>query len=293
MIPTIDHKEEVRPGQSITQTVIDGVNVFAFNVKPGDVQWWDQGEGNRGSNGRFNERAELAYAPAPDNQKYRSPYNVTENSGLQVYDIDFWLKQGFPTHVSANHEWAVFFQFHVQPNNKGIKGFGGVTFHDGQFTFENPNGDGSYFLKVPAKPESWFKPSMRVFWASDDSGWVEIWDRVSNKTLGEYHGPNIAKGEFKYLKQGYYRAGGLPEGTVYQTQLKITQGDQVATLAPPTTPSDPGSYNPTPEDLTVLKQALATLITIPPQIQTLQSVLAKVQSDVKAVLDKGPKPWPK
>jgi hypothetical protein len=55
----------------------------------------------------------------------------------------------------------------------------------------------------------------------------------------------------------------------------------------------PGSYTPSPEDQKVLKQALATLITLPPKIATIQGVLTSVLNDVRAVLDKGEKPWPK
>ena len=71
--PKIDHYEAVRgpsdaPGtgqdDSIQLVTIDGHQYLQFSLKPGDVQPWDQGEGNRGSNGKFNERAEVSLAPA-------------------------------------------------------------------------------------------------------------------------------------------------------------------------------------------------------------------------------------
>jgi hypothetical protein len=89
--PAINHFEAVRgpanapgtgPNDSITQTTIGGTAVYAFNVKPGDVQSWDRAEGNAGGNQQSNERAEISYAPAPDTAKSQSPFNVHE--GLLV-----------------------------------------------------------------------------------------------------------------------------------------------------------------------------------------------------------------
>jgi hypothetical protein len=243
--PRIDHFEAVRgpanaPGtganDSIQQIIFDGVSVVAFTVRPGDVQEWDLAEGNAGANKLPNERAEISYAPAPDSQKATSPYNVREGM-TQTYDVDYRFKSGFPPHVSARHEWAVLTQFHPQPGAKGIPGFPGATFHDGQITFENPNGDGAYFAKVLGTPDTWIRIRMAVKWSADADGYAVVQDRMTGQIVGRYDGATIAPGEFKYVKQGYYRAGGLPEGTVYQTLLDVHEGDLTATAPAPAAPA--------------------------------------------------------
>jgi hypothetical protein len=241
--PKIDHREQVR-SDSIQEITVDGVSVFAFTVKPGDVQEWDLAEGNAGGNKQPNERAEISYAPAPDSQKATSPANVREGM-TQTYDVDYRFKSGFPSHVSARHEWAVLTQFHPQPNAKGIPGFSGATFHDGQITFENPNGDGSYFAKVLGTPDSWFRLRMAVKWSAGKDGYAVVQDRMTKQIIGRYDGPTIAPGEFKYVKQGYYRAGGLPEGTVYQTLLEVNEGDlTMAAMPTDTGKADTGATAP-------------------------------------------------
>lgn len=247
MQPRIDHFEAVRgpstapgtsPTDSIRQITIGGVAAYAFTVKPGDVQEWDLAEGNAGANRQPNERAEISYAPAPDSQKATSPYNVKEGM-TQTYDVDYWFLPGFPSHVSARHEWAVLTQFHPQPGAKGIPGFSGATFHDGQITFENPNGDGAYFAKMSIKADGTTKHSIRmaVKWSAGRDGYVVIQGRTTGALIGRYDGPTIAPGEFKYIKQGYYRAGGLPLGTVYQTWLDINEGDLTGTVTATTPPA--------------------------------------------------------
>ena len=62
--PKIDHLEAVR-ADSIQQVTIGGKSVYAFNVKPGDVQEWDLAEGNAGANKLPNERAEISTLPHP------------------------------------------------------------------------------------------------------------------------------------------------------------------------------------------------------------------------------------
>jgi hypothetical protein len=235
----IDHREQIR-SDSIQEITVDGVSVFAFTVRPGDVQEWDLAEGNAGANKLPNERAEISYAPAPDSQKATSPYNVREGM-TQTYDVDYRFKSGFPSHVSARHEWAVLTQFHPQPNAKGIPGFSGATFHDGQITFENPNGDGSYFARIQAAADTWFRLRMAVKWSAGKDGYAVVQDRMTGKIVGRYDGPTIAPGEWKYIKQGYYRAGGLPEGTVYQTLLDVNDGDLTATAPPAPAPAVPAA----------------------------------------------------
>lgn len=85
--PKVDHMVGVRT-DSIQRMTLDGVDCFAFTLKPGDVMDFDRVEGNRGPNGQFNERAEISCAPAQGTQKYKGPYNVKEGM-LQTYDVDY------------------------------------------------------------------------------------------------------------------------------------------------------------------------------------------------------------
>lgn len=286
--PKIDHFEVV-PGHpdSITTATLDGIGCYAFKLQSGWVQDWDKGEGNRGGNGQFNERAEISYAPAPDTQKANSPVNVREGM-LQTYDVDYLFAPGFPAHVAARHEWAVLTQFHVQPGHNGAPGFGGATVHDGAITFDSPNGDGSYFASVPIKTGVWFRIRMAVKWSAGKDGYAKIVDRATGKLVGRYDGPTIAPGEWKYLKQGYYRAGGLPEATVYQSSpggplVDITDGDltDVAPVQPPAPPS-PSKPSVDPE------AAAALLMASIEQLNEIIAGAAKVRDDAQALLDKGP-----
>lgn len=229
--PKIDHFERVADDR-IVQTSIDGVPCWAFTVRPGDVQSWDVG--NIGPNQKPNERAEISYAPAQGTEKHKSPYNVHEGM-LQTYDVDLWFAAGFPPHVAAKHEWALALQFHPEDDHKANTphGFGGVAVHDSAITFDNPNGDGGYFGKVPIVTEKWIKLRMAVKWSAGKDGYAKIVDRQTNTPIARYDGPTITAGEFKYLKQGYYRAGGLPTGMVYQTQIGISEGDLTETAPTP------------------------------------------------------------
>lgn len=257
--PRIDHFEAKRP-DSITLTTVDGVSCYAFTVRAGDVQDWDIG--NIGSNGKPNERAEISYAPAPGPQKVNSKFNVREGM-TQTYDVDYRFKAGWPTHDAAKHEWAVLTQFHPQDDHKaGVpNGFGGATVHGQEITFDDPMGSGSYFARVPIKTDTWHKIRMVVKWSAGKDGYAKIVDRDTGKLLGGYVGQTITAGEFKYVKQGYYRAGGLPEGTVYQSSpggplVEISDGDLTATVATPAAPAkgknsaplDPGKPSVQPND---------------------------------------------
>lgn len=294
--PKIDHQEAVR-ADSIVPLVLDGVSCYAFNVKPGDVQQFDQGEGNRGSNGQFNERAEIAYAPAQGTLKHTSPVNVREGM-LQTYDIDFRFKAGFPPHDAAKHEWAVLAQFHPQDDHKAgtPNGFGGATVHNGEITFDDPMGSGSYFARIPIKPDTWIRVRMVVKWSSGTDGYAKIVDRATGALVGRYAGPTIAPGEFKYLKQGYYRAGGLPEGTVYQSSpggplIDIREGD--LTLAAPTptptptpTPVAPAAFDPSKPSVNPNAGA-ALAMSVVEQADAVIAVMTKIRKDAQALLDKG------
>lgn len=279
--PKIDHIVRVAEDR-VQQVTVDGVTCWAFTVKPGDVLDFDRIEGNRGPNGRFNERAEISAAPAQGTQKYKGPYNVREGM-LQTYDVDYRFAAGFPAHVSANHEWAVLTQYHPQDDTKSsFKGFGGATFHDGAITFEHPRGDGSTFARIPIKPDTWYRIRMVVKWSAGKDGFAKVIDRATGKPLGRYDGPTLAPGEFKYgPMQGYYRAGGLPAATVYQSSpsgplIDINDGDLSETEAPPVQP-------PEQPVVDAGAQQLAAMIA---QVRPAVTTMIKAIADAQAFLDK-------
>jgi hypothetical protein len=276
--PKIDHIVRVAEDR-VQQVTIDGVPCYAFTVKPGDVLDFDRIEGNRGPNGQFNERAEISCAPAQGTQKYKGPYNVKEGM-LQTYDVDYRFAAGFPAHVSANHEWAVLTQYHPQDDTKSsFKGFGGATFHDGAITFDHPSGDGSTFAKMPITADGKTKHQIRmvVKWTSGQSGFAKVIDRTTGNLLGRYDGPTLPPGEWKYgPMQGYYRAGGLPAATVYQSSpggplIDITDGDlsETAPAPTPTTTTPP----PAPGATTASVQEYAACL-----IQTRNAMQAQIDT---------------
>jgi hypothetical protein len=263
--PKIDHIVRVAEDR-VQQVTIDGVPCYAFTVKPGDVLDFDRIEGNRGPNGQFNERAEISCAPA--------------QGMLQTYDVDYRFAAGFPAHVSANHEWAVLTQYHPQDDTKSsFKGFGGATFHDGAITFDHPSGDGSTFAKMPITADGKTKHQIRmvVKWTSGQSGFAKVIDRTTGNLLGRYDGPTLPPGEWKYgPMQGYYRAGGLPAATVYQSSpggplIDITDGDlsETAPAPTPTTTTPP----PAPGATTASVQEYAACL-----IQTRNAMQAQIDT---------------
>lgn len=236
--PKVDHVEAVR-SDSIQPVTIDGQLFTAFTVKLGDVQDWDRQAGNRGPNGELNERAEVAYAAAPSGEKVKSPYNVTDKTGKQTIDIDLRVKAGWPNHDPAMHGWGTWVQMHSRDNlpSGTFRGFNGVSVHGNDITLEVPGAEGSYLAREPVPVEKTIRRRLVVNWTSKADGYVKWVDRETGKVLGRYDGPTIAPNEWKYLKQGYYRAGGLPPGTVYQSSpggplMDISPGDLTETAAP-------------------------------------------------------------
>jgi hypothetical protein len=282
--PKIEHLEAVRP-ESIVQTTVDGVPAYAFTLRDGDVQSWDKG--NIGPSGKPNQRAEISYEVAPSSQKGKSPYDVTDKTGKRTYDIDYRFKAGWP----KDQRWAVLTQFHPQDDNpSGFHGFGGVTVHGNEITLDNPNGDGGYFARIPIRTDAWFQFRLVVNWSSKADGFVKLVSRATGAVLGRYDGPTIAAGEFKYLKQGYYRDGGITaEGTVYETLMDISEGDLSAVVVPPAPAPTPTPSVMSPEQkaawLAMLQETRDGLWAGATTMQT--------QGDkIQALLDKGDRgPW--
>lgn len=280
MKPTIEHIEAVRP-DSVIPAVVDNIPCYAFTLKNGDVQAWDVG--NIGPSGKANQRAEISYAPAPGNLKVNSPYNVTEKTGLQTYDAKYRFKAGWPT----TQRWAVLTQFHPQDDNpSGIHGFGGITVHGNEITMDIPDDpNGGYFYRSVIKTDVWYDFRLVVNWASNAAGYVKLIDRSTGKVLANYSGRTVAPGEFKYIKQGYYRDGGITaEGTVYETLLDITQGDASTTSPAPVPTPAPA---PSPNTWSHGEEARALLIAQLPTLEAMVGVATKMRDDVKALLDKG------
>jgi hypothetical protein len=297
--PKIDHFEAVRP-DSITLTTVDGVSCYAFNVRDGDIQPWDVN--NIGPSGKANQRAEISFAPAPGGLKYTSPYNVTDKAGKKTYDVDYRFKAGFP----LDQRWAVLTQFHPQDDNpSGFHGFGGVTIHGKEITLDNPSGDGGYFGYIPIQTDKWVRLRIAVNWSSKADGYAKVVSRATGAVIGLYKGPTIAAGEFKYVKQGYYRDGGITaEGTVYETLMDISEGDLTEAVTPPA-PSPPSSGVDIARASAGLKALLDTrrqLEAAIPQIdeeidallaqattlQTRRNELQTSRDQIASVLDKGP-----
>lgn len=278
--PKIDHLEAVRP-DSVIQTTIDGVSLWSFLLRAGDVQSWDAA--NIGPSGKPNQRAELSLAAAPSAAKATSPYNVRATTGKQTYDVDYRFKVGWPT----DHRWAMITQFHPQDDNpSGFKGFTGVSVHGNEITLEEPPNAGTYFAREVIKPDTWYRRRLVVNWSAKADGYVKWVNRDTNALLGRYNGPTIAAGEYKYLKQGYYRDGGTTqEGTVYETLMDIAPGDASDTspvILPAPTPAPAPATGWSHGD-----EAKVLLIEQLPTLETLIGVITKMRDDVKRLLDKG------
>lgn len=287
MIPQIDHREEVRPGQSIQEVVLDGTPCLAFNLRSGDVQEWDKANVASG-NSAPNERAEISYETAQSTAKGRSPINVVPGLPEQLYRLNLRFKAGFPP-----SRWAVFDQFHPPDTWTGKHGFGGISGHGANLDLVDPTDDSgsSFIYRTPLLTDQWYPWDLAVLWRPTPDGYLVLRDRETGRLLVRWTGITMPKDmPYKYIKQGYYRNPTPGEGTVYQTRIDI---NPVSTQAPAPTPALSSGYNPSPDDIAVIRQALATLVTLPPQIATLQGIANKMLSDVKAVLDKGLGPWPK
>lgn len=280
-IPKIDHYEALRP-DSIQALKLDGVDVLAFSLRPGDVQPWDAG--NIGPNGHPNERAEVSYAAAPSSQKGASKYDVREGM-LQTYKLTYRFPVGFPPHSAANHEWAMITQFHVQDEGHApgaVGGFSGVSVHDGQITLGTPDRDGEYIFTEPIVPDAWYHRWLVVKWSATD-GYVKWVDSDSKKVLGHWEGQTISAGEFKYIKQGYYRAGELPASLVYQAQVDIEDGDLTAVEVPPAPPTNAEERRLLLVDLNT--KGFPELLA---QADAAKAAVELMWKRVQDVLDKGP-----
>lgn len=245
--PKIDHYERVQPDR-IQEVIVDGVPVLAFTVKDGDVHEWDKA--NVGPGGKPNERAEISFAAAARDDKVKSPYNVHEGM-RQTYRVKNRFKAGWP----MDQRWATLLQFHLPDTYKGAAsdGFHGISVHGPELTLVNPfDPNGGYFFRTPLKTDTWFGDWwLIVNWSSKGDGYIKLADPATKKILARHDGRNIpATGPDAwgmYLKQGYYRDGGVSqEGTVYQTIVDITDGDLTKGAAPvpepvPVTPPAPAS----------------------------------------------------
>ena len=206
----------------LQQLTMDGRNVLAFTVKPGDVQTWDAK--NVGPGGKPNTRAEVSYTYGPGDQKVNSPYNVTGSTGRQIYDIGLNFANGFPT----DQRWATMLQFHPQDDrNSDGWAFSGISLHGNSidvlrpFTGAGPNGGtDQYIARIPIVTGQWNDMRLDVNWSTGSAGYVKVYN--NGKLVGSYAGPTAKPGVFYYLKQGYYRDGAINQnGTVYQTPLAI------------------------------------------------------------------------
>jgi hypothetical protein len=287
----IDHYEAVRgpanapgtnPRDSITRVTIGGEQYLRFYVEPGDVQAWDTG--NVGPNGEKNERAEVSAAAAYTPDKPKGPFNVREGM-LQTYDVDFYLEAMPPYCDEAQHLWMLWLQFHPDDAHpEYLKGFSGVSYHNGQITIEG--GDGNYFVKEPVVANVKMQRRLVVNWSATD-GYI-IWaDRstaklvdgklIGGRILGRHEAPTIAKGSYHYgPKWGQYRAGKLPAFALCikgADGIEPTVNDGDLTIAADAPPAQPDAGT---------QQLAATLAQIRPAVTTLIKSIA----DAQAFLDK-------
>lgn len=268
--PKIDHLEAVR-ADSVVQATIDGVSCYAFTLRDGDVQQWDAG--NIGPSGKPNERAELSLAAAPTAQKGASSYDVRDNTGKRTYDIDLRFKAGWPT----NQRWAMLWQAHPQDDNpSGFKGFTGVSVHGNEITLETPANEGNYFARESIPTDTWLRRRLVINWSAKGDGYVKWVDRATGKVIGRYDGPTIAAGEYKYLKQGYYRDGGITqEGTVYSTLMDISEGDLSETSTTTTTPPPATGTTTTTQVDAYAAQLKATSAAMKKEAAAIDALLSK------------------
>jgi hypothetical protein len=217
---TIDHIEAVN-SYSIQQGTYHGRdNVWRFEVRNGDVQTWDQG--NIGPSGLPNQRAEISYAATASTQKYLSPYNVTDNIGNFQYRISLFYESGFP----MVERWATQLQFH--PDDSKLSNgwaYSGIQIHDNHLDFvkpfvaDGPTSSDFYFVQ-PIQTGQWYDFVIDVNWSTGGGGWIKVYN--AGTLVGTYTGRNHVAGVYYYLKQGYYRDGGITAtGILYQTQLQI------------------------------------------------------------------------
>lgn len=211
--PVPVHSMSARP-DAIQQTTVDGRQVWQFRLNAGDVTQWDTG--NIGPGGKPNQRAEISYTQAPSSQKANSPYNVTSNTGPRTYAASFKLGTDFPT----DQRWAMLMNFHAADNNVGSPGYGGMSIHGNYLDFAVPGDDSNKFIHVPFQKDRWYDMRQEINWTDKPDGYVRVYD--GDKLLGQYNGPTIQPGTYRYIKQGYYRDGSVNQtGTVYQTPMKI------------------------------------------------------------------------
>lgn len=296
VLPVIDHFEAVAPDR-IRQTTRDGRNVFAFEVRPGDVQEWDRGNIYANS-GLANERAELSYAPGFTGDWHKSPYKADANTGVRSYRIGIGFDPIFP----ADQAWASLFQFHPDaasgygPADAG--NFGGFFIHGNKLEVAMPNG----FVPLGvADSHHWYELRADVKWSAGPDGYVRVYE--ADKLVANYSGVTAASGKFYVPKQGYYRAGGTQGiGIVYETQLVISTPD-VSAPPPVVLPPAPATPPAVPAGLGAKAQAgLDLLVALRVQLQkevtaaqalaaastTAATELQKLDDRIKALLDQGP-----
>ena len=192
----------------IQQTSLDGRNVFAFTVNPGDIVPFDRQNRNVGPGGALNQRAEFAYGSE----------RVTAESGRRVYTMGLNFGQGFP----MDQRWAMVLQFHGKDTNPK-PGFTGVSVHGSNLDVLAPFSAGQPFASIPIQPGQWYDLKLDVNWSAGNDGYVKVYN--GDQLVGQYNGPTASSGTFYYLKQGYYRDGATQTlGTLYETPISISGG---------------------------------------------------------------------
>jgi hypothetical protein len=203
---------------SIQRQMMDGRDVYRFEVRNGDVQPWDVR--NVGPGGKSNQRAEVRYTEGADAAKGNSPYNPTPSTGRVLYDMGVKFDPNYP----LNQRWATLLQFH--PTDQGQPGggmggsFGGIGVHNGYIDIDKPFAEDQHFVHIPIDTNHWYDFKFDINWTNNSSGYIKVYD--GDKLLGQYNGPTI-KSPYAYLKQGYYRDGTVSTtGIVYETPLAVT-----------------------------------------------------------------------
>jgi hypothetical protein len=79
------------------------------------------------------------------------------------------------------------------------------------------------------QPNHWFDFVLHVRWASDNTGFFEVW--VDGRpVLTKTFGPTLYAGQSVYLKQGFYRGESALTTVLYQDGMR--RGDSLAAVAP-------------------------------------------------------------